>query len=122
VVLVTTVFAHPTRDFVTVFLDTNGGGLTDDFSGWVITNRDATGGQTFTLPAAAVGRHFIFSLSAAQYIEVDPQNEDQIIGLTDAAGNKIRSDTTIGTTVELIAIDSSKWLPIRKIGSWSDMD
>jgi hypothetical protein len=124
-VLINRVFAHPElNNFVVVFSDMNGGGLTGDFSGWVITNTTATGGQTFTLPPATVGMHFVFSLSAAQYIEIDPQNDDQIIGLTDAAGNKIRSDpATIGSTVELVAVDSTKWLPIRTtIGIWDDMD
>jgi hypothetical protein len=69
VLLLSQVLAHLTlNNFVTVFLDTNGGGLTGDFSGWVISNRDAMGTQTFTLPDALVGMHFIFSLSAAQEV------------------------------------------------------
>jgi hypothetical protein len=111
-VLINRVFAHPAlNNFVTVLADEDGGGLTGNHSGLVITNPEATSGQTFTLPDAATGLHFIFSLSAAQYIEVDPQNLDQIIGFpTTAAGDKIRSDTLIGTTIELVAVDSTKWL------------
>jgi hypothetical protein len=120
-IVITRVFAHPTlNDFVTVFSDTDGGGLTGEFSGWVITNTAATGAQTFTLPPAVAGMHFIFSLSAAQDIDVDPQSDDQIIGLTNAAGDKISSDAAIRTTVELVAVDSTKWLPIRTVGTWSD--
>jgi hypothetical protein len=124
IVLIRTVFAYPARNnYVTVLADLDGGGLTEDYSGWVITNTSATGGQTFTLPPAATGLHFIFSLSAAHYIEVDPQSEHQIIGLTDGAGNRIRSvPATIGTTVELVAVDESKWLPIRTVGTWTDAD
>jgi hypothetical protein len=111
-VLINRVLAHPAlNNFVTVLADEDGGGLTGNHSGLVITNPEATSGQTFTLPDAATGLHFIFSLSAAQYIEVDPQNLDQIIGFpTTAAGDKIRSDTLIGTTIELVAVDSTKWL------------
>jgi hypothetical protein len=124
VVFVTRVFAHPTLDFVTVFQDTDGGGLTADFSGRIITNPAATGGQTFDLPAAAAGIHFIFALSAAEYIEINPQNDDKILGLglSTAVGDAIRSDTTVGTTVELVAIDSTNWLPIRTTGTWTDVN
>jgi hypothetical protein len=119
--LLRTAFAYPARNnYVTVFADVDGGGLTEDFSGWVITNTSATGAQTFTLPPAATGLHFIFSLSAAQDIDVNPQNDDQIIGLTNAAGDAISSDALLRTTVELVAVDSTKWLPIRTVGTWSD--
>jgi hypothetical protein len=123
-VLINRVLAHPAlNNFVTVLADEDGGGLTGNHSGLVITNTSATGGQTFTLPHAAAGMHFVFSLSAAQYIEVDPQNLDQIIGFpTTAAGDKIRSDTIVGTTIELVAVDSTKWLAIRKVGTWTDED
>jgi hypothetical protein len=123
VLLLSQVLAHPTlNNFVTVFLDTNGGGLTGDFSGWVITNRDATGSQTFTLPDALVGMHFVFSLSAAQEVVVNPQNNDQIMGFSGVSqGESIKSNpSTVGTTVELVAIDSTNWLPIRKVGEWDD--
>jgi hypothetical protein len=120
--LISKVFAHPTlNNFVTVFADTDGETLTGDYSGLIITNTSATGAQTFTLPDAVVGMHFFFSVAAAQSMVVDPQNEDQILSLTDAAGDEITSDTSIGTTVELVAIDGSKWLPIRRTGTWQDL-
>jgi hypothetical protein len=58
-------------------------------------------------------------LSAAQEIVVNPQDEDQIMGFSDASqGEAIKSSpSTVGTTVELVAIDSANWLPIRKVGS-----
>jgi hypothetical protein len=123
-ILIGKVFAHPVQNsYLNVYADTDGETLTDSHSGRIITNTGAAGGQTFTLPAASSGLHFIFSLSAAQYIEVDPQNEDQIIGFpTTAMGDKIRSDTIIGTTIELVAVDSTKWLPVRKAGTWTDQN
>jgi hypothetical protein len=67
--------------------------------------------------------HFIVSLSAAQTIDVNPDTMTsyQIIGLTNGAGDAIRG-TGVGTTVELVAIDSTNWLPIRTNGTWSDVN
>jgi hypothetical protein len=123
VLLLSQVLAHPTsNNFVTVFLDTNGGGLTGEFSGWVITNRDAMGTQTFNLPPAVTGMHMIFALSAAQEIVVNPDDNDQILGFSGVVtGDAIKSSpSNIGTTVELVAIDDSRWLPIRQVGTWID--
>ena len=123
VVLWSQVLAHSTiNNFVTVFLDTNGGGLTGDFSGRVITNPAATGTQTFNLPPAVTGMHFIFALSAAQEIVANPDDNDQILGFSGVGtGDAIKSSpSTVGTTVELVAIDDTKWLPIRQVGTWID--
>jgi hypothetical protein len=109
------------NSFVTVYAVTTGETLTEVHSGRIVTNNGATGALTLNLPAAAKGLHFIFSLAAAQSIVVDPQGTDQILVLTDMAGDEITSDTSIGTTVELVAVDDSKWLPIRKIGTWQDL-
>jgi hypothetical protein len=124
-VLLTRVFAYPTlNSFLTVYTDTNGETLTDLYSGRVITNTGATGSQTFDLPPAATGSHFVFSLSTNKAILVNPQSDDLIIGLTSGSlgGDAISSDTTIGSTVELVAIDSANWLPIRVIGTWTDVN
>jgi hypothetical protein len=122
VVLVGKLFAHPAlNNFVVVFADTDGGGLTGDFSGWVITNPADTDGQTFNLPPAAAGMHFIFALSAGEQIVVNPHDEDQFIGVagTPATGEAIESDEVVGTLLEIVAIDSSKWLAIRRVGTWT---
>ena len=123
--LITRVFAHPAQNsYVNVLIDTNGETLTNDHSGRIITNTGATGGQTFNLPPAVKGLHFIFSLSAAQNIDVNPQNDDKILGLglSTSPGDAIRSNTTVGTTVELVAIDSTNWLPISVVGTWTDVN
>jgi hypothetical protein len=42
--------------------------------------------------------------------------------LTNAAGDAISSNATIGDTVELVALDDTKWLPIRTVGTWADVN
>jgi hypothetical protein len=66
--------------------------------------------------------HLIFALSAAQEIVVNPDDNDQILGFSGVVtGDAIKSSpSNIGTTVELVAIDDSKWLPIRQVGTWID--
>jgi hypothetical protein len=122
-VLVSKLFAHPTANEL-VFSDTNGENLTAAHSGMIITNPAATGSQTFELPAAAAGIRFIFALSAAQKIKVNPDDNDQFIGngLSTSAGDALESDQVVGTLIEFVAIDSTKWLQIRKVGTWTDMD
>lgn len=50
-------------------------------SGLIITNLNASGIQTLNLPPAVAGMRFIFALSAAQRITVNPDNNDLFIGL-----------------------------------------
>jgi hypothetical protein len=123
VVLVTKVFAYPTlNSFLTVYPFSTGQTLTELHSGRIVTNLGAMSLLTVNLPPALEGLHFVVSLSAAQQVDVNPQTGDQIIGLTDNAGDAIRSGSTIGTTVELVALDSTKWLAIRTIGTWTDVN
>jgi hypothetical protein len=120
-ILIGKALAHPAQNsYLNVYTDINGETLTDSHSGRIITNTGATGAQTFNLPPAVIGLHFIFALSAAQDMDVNPQADDQIIVLTNAAGDAISSDAIAGSTVELIAVDSTKWLPIRRSGTWTD--
>jgi hypothetical protein len=115
--------AHPTgtaSDGTAVFHSTTGGGLWSAASGYLFTNYGASGAITYTLPAAARGMIFRFGVASAQTLKVDPQNDDQIIGLTDVQGDKIASDMTIGTAITLVALDSTNWLPIPSRGTWTD--
>ena len=98
--------------------------LTDARSGQIITNSGATGTRAFNLPHAATGLHFLFALSAAQKISVNPQDNDIFIGtgLSPAAGDALESDQAIGTLIEIVAIDSTNWLQIRKVGTWTDVN
>jgi hypothetical protein len=110
------------NSFLTVYPFSSGQTLTELHSGRIVTNLGAISLLTLNLPPALEGLNFVVSLSAAQQVDVNPQTGDQIIGLTDNAGDAIRSGSTIGTTVELVALDSTKWLPIRTIGTWTDVN
>jgi hypothetical protein len=120
--LISKVFAHPAlNSFILVAAHTTSDTFSYAHSGRLVTNPAATGTLTFDLPPAAPGLHFIFAVAAAQAIVVVPDSGDQIIVLTNMSDEEITSDTTIGTTVELVAIDDSKWLPIRRTGAWQDL-
>lgn len=125
VVLIGRVLAHPAaNEFSAVWNDMNGETFAGYQSGLTVTNLGATGNQVFNLPAAAVGMRFTFVLAAAQTIDINPQNDDKILGLglTTSAGDAIRSNNIIGTAVELVAIDATNWLPISVVGAWTDVN
>lgn len=60
------------------------------------------------------------TLNAANF-DVNPDNADQILGLTNAAGDKIRN-ATIGNTVTLMAVSASQWVDVASYGTWIDAD
>jgi hypothetical protein len=122
--LVGFVIAHPvvTLDgFVTVIVDTNGSTLADyQCCGQVIVNTGAGGPQTHILPPVVAGMHVTFAIATGQTVTVNPYQNNRILALTNAPGDAIASDTTIGTSVELVGIDTTNWLPISRVGTWSD--
>jgi hypothetical protein len=120
-VLLSQALAYPTlNSFLTVWHIPGGGNLNDAYSGGLITNLGATGAQTMNLPRAISGLHITVSLAVAQDVDLNPENEDQILVLTNEAGDAITSNSTIGDTVELVALDDAKWLPIRTVGTWTN--
>lgn len=86
----------------------------------LITNDGATGTITLTLPNAATGECTMVFVAETQQIIVSPQAGDQILGLTDAAGDDIDSDTVVGTMVSLCAINSTQWAVLGASGTWTD--
>lgn len=80
--------------------------------GTTFTNSGAANAVTFTLPDAVAGLRYTFVDGGSGYVMlVDAQAADQIVLLTNNAGDSITSDTT-GQTVTLLAIDSTSWVPI----------
>jgi hypothetical protein len=63
------------------------------------------------------------ALSAAQKFVINPQNEDVFIGTgispAPAADDALESDQVVGTLIEIVAVDSTQWLVIRKVGTWT---
>ncbi len=103
--------------------DTNGKTITIAESGTVQTNAGAVGGGIWDLPEAstAIGQYYTIIVAAVQNLDVNPDNGDQILGLTDAAGDAVRS-ATAGDSLTLIAIDATNWVVVSVYGTWTDVD
>ena len=103
--------------------DTNGKTLTIDDTGIIQTNSGATGGGIWNLPEAStvIGSSFTFVVVAAQNLDINPDDADQMLGFTDAVGDAMRSNT-VGNVFRLVAVDSSSWVVFGGYGSWSDVD
>lgn len=85
----------------------------------IFTNIGATGAITMTLNTAHAGDNYCFYVGAAQALNIDPATGDQIVALTNAAGDKITNNTP-GSSVCLVAADTTNWMPIGTVGTWSD--
>lgn len=80
------------------------------------------GAHTMNLPEAStvLGCRFTFIVGAAQALVINPDNADQILLLTDSAGDSISADAA-GESVTIEAISSSQWAPVgAEKGTWSD--
>lgn len=83
-----------------------------------------SGAVTINLPngsAALIGCRITFITMNASNFDVNPGNSDQIILLTDAAGDAIRN-ATIGNFVTLQYVATNKWIDVGHIGTWSDIN
>ena len=83
-------------------------------------------GATFimTLPEAStvIGCEFTFVVNAVANMDINPQTADQILLLTNAAGDAIRADA-VGETIVLRAIDGTNWVSVGLAGgTWTDVD
>ena len=90
-------------------------------SGKVYTNASAVGGGIWNLPAAVGGEEFTFVVMAAQNMDINPDDADQILGLTNGVNNAIRN-ATVGSTVTLKAVDATNWVVKSYYGTWADVD
>ena len=97
--------------------------LTTSSSGGVYTNKDASGGLVYNLPTATsmLGKKVTFVVLAGQNLDINPDNTDTILGLTNSAGDAIRS-SAIGDTITLLAVDTNSWAAIGVYGTWSDIN
>ncbi len=77
-------------------------------------------GTTVALPnaALALGCRYTFVTTSGQSI-VDTDGTDQIIGLTDVAGDKI-TNSTAGNSVTLESVGANSWAPVAIYGTWAD--
>lgn len=104
----------------TVTADTDGGSYTAEMvADQVYCNTGDADGQTINLPAAAAGMRVTFYCTVAQNIVINPDNADQILGLTNAVGDSITGNT-VGASVRLVAIDATNWAATSTVGTWTD--
>lgn len=83
-----------------------------------------TGAGIQTLPEAstAIGMSFEFVVGTVANMDINPADgTDQILLLTNAAGDAIRADLT-GETIILTAIAADQWVATAISGTWSDVN
>ena len=89
--------------------------------GSTIVNNSA---DVVSLPEAstALGCRYTFITGNASNFDINPDNADKILVLTDVAGDAIRN-ATLGNSVVLEAISASEWAPVGKEqGTWTDIN
>lgn len=89
-------------------------------AGNTYSNEGAAAIVPFTLPSARVGYKFAFIVQDADGIRVTAASGDtiRINGSVSAAAGKIES-TTVGSVVELLAINATEWVATRSSGTWT---
>lgn len=91
-----------------------------DCRGGIVTNTGAGGAVVLTLPDAVQGMSVMVILTAAQDVDINPQDGEKILILTDAAGDAVSSDATVGSSLTLIAVSATEWMPVGQNGTWTD--
>jgi hypothetical protein len=61
-----------------------------------------------------------FFVLTAHKIKLDPNGTDQIMVLTDTAGDYLESDDTIGSYITLVCLVANKWHKIAISGTWTE--
>ena len=83
-----------------------------------------TGAVVINLPeaSAVLGCRLTFITGNASNFDVNPDNADQILVITNAAGDAMRN-ATLGNSIMLEAISASQWAPVGKEqGTWTDIN
>lgn len=71
--------------------------------------------------SAVLGCRLTFITANASNFDVNPDDADQILVQTNAAGDSIRN-ATLGNSITIEAISASQWAPVAVVGTWSDND
>lgn len=94
--------------------------LLESETGSVHTNLGASGTITFTLPSSpATGTFFVFAVSAAQQVRVDPGSAT-IYDNSGQTVDKYKWADAPGECITLIANSSGDWITVAKNGVWSE--
>lgn len=88
-----------------------------------VTNQGAGIGIELDLPAATtVGMVINVLLKETQDIDIDPNGTDQIEVLTNGAGDRISSDSAVGSFITLLCAEPGIWTPVGYAGVWTDIN
>lgn len=104
---------------VDVVADADGRTISAAESGTTFTNEGATGRDDFTLPDAVAGLTYRFVVQDSDGIRVIAATGDTIrVGaLVSGAAGRI-DNATIGSVVELVAINATEWYATATVGTW----
>jgi len=82
-----------------------------------------SGAVQMELPEAStvLGCRLTFITGNASNFDVNPDDADQILVETNAAGDAIRN-ATLGNSITIEAISASEWVVISVIGTYADID
>lgn len=82
-----------------------------------------SGAVQMELPEAStvLGCRLTFIVGNASNFDFNPDDADQVLVETDAAGDGVRS-ATLGTSITIEAISASQWAPVATVGTWADID
>lgn len=89
-------------------------------SGSIYSNEGASALDVFTLPPAAQGLRFSFMVEDADGIKVVAGTGDTIqvaASVSAAAGHA--QNTTIGSSLTLVALNATEWMAISAVGTWT---
>lgn len=87
-----------------------------DATGVVINTTNA---MTVTLPAVAAGLNLCVFNGDGADIKIDPPGTNTILALTNGNGDRL-TNTTIGDSVCLVGLNTSSWMAMERVGTWSD--
>jgi hypothetical protein len=85
-------------------------------SGTLFDCRTLGAKRTITLPPAAPGLNFKFFVTDADSLRITGGSLDS---LEVAAGTVFKTTTSVSGTVEVIALDATKWLMFSLLGTWT---
>lgn len=82
-----------------------------------------TGAVQMELPEAstAIGCRLTFITANASNFDINPDNADQILTQTNAAGDATRN-ATLGNSITIQAISASQWAVVAINGTWTDIN
>lgn len=87
--------------------------------GYAYNNIGATGTVIFTLPAAAAGLHYYFTVDAAQTVEVLGAGTDQIaIGASNSSSQNVTAAAAYAS-LHLYAYKTGQWVALASTGTWT---